>query len=151
MVHINRLFTPSVHTSILSSSLLLAVRIVFGLLFLNHGIEKWIAFGDMAMAFPDPLGVGNSISLLLVLFAEILCSIAFIIGLLFRLALLPMIFTMIMAVFVIHSGDPIEVREPAIIYLTMFVVMFISGPGKFSVDATIQRYLQAKKLVNPTL
>ena len=144
MVHINRLFTPSVHTSILSSSLLLAVRIVFGLLFLNHGIDKWITFGDMAMAFPDPLGVGSSISLLLVLFAEILCSIAFIIGLLFRLALLPMIFTMIMAVFVIHSGDPIEVREPAIIYLTMFVVMFISGPGKFSVDATIQRYLQAK-------
>lgn len=144
MVHINRLFTPSVHTSILSSSLLLAVRIVFGLLFLNHGIEKWIAFGDMAMTFPDPLGVGSSISLLLVLFAEILCSIAFIIGLLFRLTLLPMIFTMIMAVFVIHSGDPIGVREPAIIYLTMFVVMFISGPGKFSVDATIQRYLQAK-------
>ncbi len=142
MKSINRLLMPSPHTSVLSSSLLLAARIVFGLLFLNHGIGKWVAFTDLAMSFPDPLGVGSSISLLLVLFAEVLCSIAFIIGFLFRITLLPMIFTMIMAVFVIHSGDPIEVREPAIIYLTVFIIIFISGPGKFSVDATIQRYLQ---------
>lgn len=133
---------PSPHTSVLSSALLLAARIIFGLLFLSHGMLKWMAFSDLVINFPDPLGVGHTVSLLLTIFAEVLCSVAFIMGFLYRLALLPMIFAMAVAAFVIHAGDPLVVREPALIYLTIFIIMFISGAGRFSVDAMIQRYLQ---------
>lgn len=41
----------------------------------------------MALAFPDPLGVGSEISLILAIFGEVFCSVLLIFGLLIRLAL----------------------------------------------------------------
>ncbi|MBR5476461.1 MAG: DoxX family protein [Bacteroidaceae bacterium] len=140
----NKRFTkflfPTEDVSIVNSSLLLAARFIFGLTFLSHGLYKWVAFESLALSFPDPLGVGSTISLLLILFAEVICSIAFIVGFMYRLLMIPMIFAMLMAVFVIHSGDPLATRELAIIYLTIFVIMYITGPGNFSVDAAIYRH-----------
>ena len=140
----NKRFTkflfPTEDVSIVNSSLLLAARFIFGLTFLSHGLSKWVAFESLALSFPDPLGVGSTISLLLILFAEVICSIAFIVGFMYRLLMIPMIFAMLMAVFVIHSGDPLATRELAIIYLTIFVIMYITGPGNFSVDAAIYRH-----------
>ena len=100
---------PAQNVSILTSSLLLAVRFIIGLTFLSHGLSKWVAFESLALSFPDPLGVGSTVSLLLILFAEVICSIAFIVGFMYRLLMIPMIFAMFMAVFVIHSGDPLAV------------------------------------------
>ena len=45
------------------SLLLLALRLLFGGLLLSHGIQKWTNFESMSAAFPDPLGVGHSVSL----------------------------------------------------------------------------------------
>ena len=42
---------------------------------------------------------------------------AFIFGFLYRLAMLPMIFTMCIAFFVVHGSDPFAVNELAFIYL----------------------------------
>ena len=58
-----------------------------------------------------------------------------------NLAMLPMIFTMGMAFFVIHGNDAFATKELALIYLVVFILMYISGPGKFSVD-----YLLGKEL-----
>ena len=69
------------------SLLLLAVRIIFGLLLMNHGIQKWSSFQEMSTTFPDPLGVGSPISLGLAIFGELVCSMAFLIGFLYRLAM----------------------------------------------------------------
>ena len=44
------------------SLLLLAVRIIFGILLMNHGIQKWSNFQEMSAVFPDPLGIGSPIS-----------------------------------------------------------------------------------------
>jgi putative oxidoreductase len=52
-----------------------------------------------------------------------------------------MIFTMAMAFFVIHSQDAFAVRELALVYLVVFVLMYIAGPGKFAVD----RYFAVKE------
>ena len=45
------------------SLFLLAVRIIFGILLMNHGIQKWSNFQELSTAFPDPIGLGSSISL----------------------------------------------------------------------------------------
>lgn len=127
---------------------LLAIRILFGLLLMNHGVQKWSNFQELSLSFPDPLGVGSAMSLGLAIFAELACSMAFIIGLLYRLALLPMIFTMGMAFFVIHANDVFAVKELAFVYLAMFVLMYIAGPGKFSVDYLIGSELNRKKKRN---
>ncbi len=79
------------------SLFLLALRILFGVLLLSHGIQKWTNFSAMSGSFPDPLGVGSTLSLGLAIFGEVFCSVGFIFGAFYRLAMIPMIFTMGMA------------------------------------------------------
>lgn len=123
------------------SVMLLIVRIVFGALFLSHGVAKWITFNEITESFPDPLSLGSTLSFWLAIFAEIACTFGFILGALFRLSLIPMIFTMCVAVFIIHAGDPLAIKELALMYLTIFVLMFFSGPGRFSIDEILRRIM----------
>lgn len=39
-----------------TSLLLLAARVIFGVLLMSHGLQKWAGFAQMADVFPDPLG-----------------------------------------------------------------------------------------------
>ena len=50
------------------------------ILLMNHGIQKWSNFQELSTAFPDPLGIGSPLSLGLAIFGELVCSMAFIIG-----------------------------------------------------------------------
>ncbi|MEY8486072.1 DoxX family protein [uncultured Parabacteroides sp.] len=127
------------------SLFLLALRILFGVLLLSHGVQKWMNFSAMSGSFPDPLGVGSTLSLGLAIFGEVFCSVGFIFGAFYRLALIPMIFTMGMAFFVIHANDPFAIKELAFIYLVVFILMYITGPGKFSIDHIISSALSKKK------
>lgn len=126
-------------TTIAQSLFLLIVRIIFGFMFMSHGIAKWIMFYNATETFPDPIGLGATLSFWLAIFAEILCTFGFILGALFRLSLIPMIFTMCVALLFIHAGDPFSKMEPAITYLTIFALMFFSGPGEFSVDVIMKK------------
>lgn len=126
------------------SILLLSLRILFGGLLLSHGIQKWIHFSELSQTFPDPLGVGSSFSLGLAIFGEVACSIGFILGAFYRLVLIPMIFTMGVAFFVIHGGDPFAAKELAFIYMITFVIMHIAGPGKFAFDRLIAIAVEKK-------
>ncbi|MDH6356930.1 DoxX family protein [Parabacteroides sp. PF5-9] len=126
------------------SLFLLALRILFGVLLLTHGMQKFVNFAELSTSFPDPLGVGSKMSLSLAVFGEVVCSLGFIFGALYRLALIPMIFTMGMAFFVIHGADPFSVRELSFIYLIVFILMYITGPGKFAVDRLIAVPLSKK-------
>ena len=114
------------------SLFLLAVRIIFGILLMNHGIQKWSNFQELSTAFPDPIGLGSSISLGLAIFGELVCSMGFIFGFLYRF-------------FVIHANDVFAVKELAFIYLVVFVLMYIAGPGKFSIDHFIGNKLAHNK------
>jgi putative oxidoreductase len=141
-----RFLFPSKPSDNATSALLLIVRIVFGVLLMSHGIQKWSNFSEMSAVFPDPLGVGGSISLSLAIFGELFCSMAFIVGFLYRLAMIPMAFTMLVAFFVIHANDPFSVKELAFVYLVVFVLMYIAGPGKFSIDRWIGNILSKNQI-----
>lgn len=145
MLAIYRFLFPSKPDGITISLLLLALRIFFGGLLLSHGIQKWNNYAEMSAVFPDPLGVGSNVSLGLAIFGELACSIGFIFGALYRLAMIPMIFTMCMAFFVIHGSDPFAVKELAFVYLVVFILMYITGPGKFSIDRFISVPLSKKR------
>ena len=60
-----------------SSWLLLAARVVFGLLLMSHGIAKLQNFEALSATFPDPLGLGSRTSLVLAIFAEMVCALGF--------------------------------------------------------------------------
>ncbi|ADV44309.1 DoxX family protein [Bacteroides helcogenes] len=141
---LKRFLFPLKPDSAAVSAILLIVRIVFGLLLMNHGIDKWSNYQELSAVFPDPLGIGSPLSLGLAIFGELVCSMAFIIGFLYRLAMIPMIFTMVVAFFVIHANDAFNVKELAFVYLTVFILMYIIGPGRFSVDRLIGNIFSRK-------
>lgn len=118
----------------LSSAALLFIRVAIGFLMITHGWGKLQNFEAMSTAFPDPLGVGVKTSLILAIGAEFFASIFVIFGLLTRLSLIPLMFTMGMAFFVIHANDPLTSKELALVYLVTYIFLFIKGAGKLSLD-----------------
>lgn len=114
---------------------LLLLRLGVGGLMLTHGIPKLMRlFGNDPIQFGDPIGIGVEASLTLTVFSEVVCSILIIIGLGTRLASIPLIFTMVVAFFVVHAADPFQRKELALFFLIVFLVLFLTGSGKYSLD-----------------
>lgn len=131
---LTRLLLPATNYSSTINWVLLTFRLAFGGAFLSHGLSKWANFHTLADTFADPLGIGTTLSLTLTVFGEAVCSLGVIFGLFHRLALLPMIFTMIVAFFIVHGNDPFAVKELAFVYLVAFGGLLLTGPGRFSAD-----------------
>lgn len=123
------------------SLLILALRLFFGILFFTHGLDKLANFNEMLPNFPDVLGFGSYMSLMVSIFCEFCCSLFLIAGLLVRLTVIPMMIAMAVAFFDVHDGMFPE-GELALIYLIMFIILYITGPGKFSIDYLIDKKIQ---------
>lgn len=117
--------------------ILFVLRLIVGGLMLIHGIQKLDAYEALATTFPDPIGLGSTLSLQLAIFAELVCSLAVIAGFMFRLALIPIIFTMCVATFVVLGGAGWNAQELAVIYLLLALLLIVTGPGRWSLDALI--------------
>src|SRR5690554_7572489 len=85
----------------------LIARVGFGALMLTHGIPK-IGMLSNPSEFADPLGIGGTLSLILVLIAEVIAPVLVIIGFKTKLATIPIILTMLTAALVFHSQDPLD-------------------------------------------
>jgi putative oxidoreductase len=128
---------------------LLVLRLWLGLSLLwLHGRLKLLDFADLSHKFPDPLGVGSTASLVLAVFAELVCSGLLVLGLVTRFAALSAAIMMGVAFFVVHKAS-LEMGshsgELAFIYLAGFVTLVIAGPGCLSADACLQRAQAAEK------
>jgi len=111
---------------------LLILRVGFSAMLLVHGIQKVGILFSSTINFADPIGLGPIITLLLVLFAEIICTVLIIIGVKTRLATIPPIILMLVAIIIVHKGDPIMARELAILYLIGFSTIGLLGSGKLA-------------------
>lgn len=125
---------------------LLFVRVFVGFAMLSHGYPKLqqLLSGE-EIQFYNFMGIGEKASLFCAVFAEFVCSIFLILGLFSRIALFFLSFTMVVAGFVIHSSDPFNKREMSMLYLSIFLLLFAFGPGKYSVDAMISRKRNSEK------
>lgn len=99
-----------------------------------HGWDKLVNFQDYSKEFYNFLGLGDSFSLALVVFSELICSILIIFGLFTRLATIPLIITMAVIVIDFGLGNPISEYEKPILYLIIFTTLMITGAGKYSLD-----------------
>jgi len=114
---------------------LLAIRLLSGGMMLTHGLPKFDRlFGEGPVKFADPFGLGPEISLGLVLFAEVGCSLLVMAGFKTRWATLPLLFTMLMAAFYAHGSDPFSDKELSLLFFTVFLSVLISGGGRLSAD-----------------
>jgi putative oxidoreductase len=88
----------------------------------------------MKSNFMDFMGMGSTLSLIMVVFAEFFCALFLILGLFTRLACIPLIITMAVALFKAHNGDVFGDGSHAALYLGGFLALLLLGPGKASVD-----------------
>jgi putative oxidoreductase len=117
---------------------MLVLRVDAGAMAMSHGYGKLVHFTEMKSKFMNFIGIGSTLSLILVIFAEFFCSIFLIMGLFSRLVVIPLIISMAVALFKAHNGDVFGDGERAALYLTIFITLLLCGPGKASVDGMMK-------------
>ncbi|WP_373513707.1 DoxX family protein [Persicitalea sp.] len=134
-----KLFKPTI-LSINANLGVLFLRIGIGLIMIaGHGYQKLQKYLGSDLAFGDPIGLGEETSLLLAIFAEFICSLLLIFGFLTRAVLIPLIFTMLVALFVVHGNAALGKQELPLLYALSYLTLFLTGPGKYSLDQVIFR------------
>jgi len=129
-----RIFNVNLNQGLMNFALLL-LRIGIGCFMLAHGLPKLqtlVAGGTIT--FPDPIGVGVIPSLILAVFAEVFCSILVILGLATRLAVIPLMTTMLVAAFIIHAQDGFQKQELPLHFALVYFFLLLAGSGKYSLD-----------------
>ena len=103
------------------------------------GITMLTPFSELSATFPDPIGLGSTLSLILIIGAEVGCSLFVIVGAFTRLATIPLVFSMLVVIFVVHANDPFQMRELPFLYLGIYILLFFTGAGKISLDSIISK------------
>jgi putative oxidoreductase len=114
---------------------MLVQRAVTGLLLLiGHGLPKISKFSELSPGFYDPLHIGHRGSLILVILAELFCSMLLVLGLFTRIAAFIIVINLSVAVFIYNHDQPLKIVDLGAIYLTSVFTIMIIGPGRISVD-----------------
>ena len=119
----------------------LFLRVTLALLMLRHGFQKLVGFSDMADNFFNPFGLGGPISLALVVGSEFFGSLFVLAGFLTRWSSFTIVFTMLVAAFMAHGGDPFHKKELALVYAVGFFYFMIVGSGKYGVDHYLKKLI----------
>jgi len=112
---------------------ILLLRLVFGGLFIYIGYGKIEHYNQYLPMFKDYTGLGVKTSYNLVIFAEFFC------GMLTRLAVIPILISMIVVVFIALKGQGFNDKHLPFLYLILTLVIFVLGSGKYSADALLFR------------
>jgi putative oxidoreductase len=112
----------------------LLLRLGMGGLMIPHGYDKLVHFNQYREKFINFLGIGTTLSLVLVIFAEFFCAMFLVMGLFTRIVLIPMIIGISVALFKAHNGEIFGKGEHAGLFLFGFLALLLLGPGKISVD-----------------
>jgi putative oxidoreductase len=114
---------------------LLLLRVGSGLLMLPHGWGKAAKlFSGEPIEFFNFLGLGDTVSLALVVVGELVAPLLIAAGVLTRWAAFPAAFTMAVAAFWVHAADPVSDKELSLLYFTAYTAILLLGPGKYRLD-----------------
>ncbi len=128
---------------------LLLLRVVPSGLMMTHGWPKLNRLFDQwgseeGVKFFNFLGLGPEVSLVLTVLAELVAPALMMVGWKTRWAALPAAFTMGVAAFVVHGGDPLGDKEMALLYGVAFSAVGLLGGGGWSVDG----WLDSRRLAS---
>lgn len=127
---------------------ILLIRIIIGVLMAFYGYQKLLHFETMASSDfwvkeVSFLGMTGKTPLALTIFAEFFCSLFLILGLFTRLSLIPLLICMgyiiacVAKFSVIYSGDNGTEVNTAFVYFIIYLALFLTGPGNYSLDYKI--------------
>lgn len=115
------------------------LRVGLCLLMMPHGYDKLVHFSSYRLEFMNFLGIGSTLSLALVVFAEFFCSLFVMIGLFTRLTVIPLIIELSVVVVEAHDGDVFGKGEMGTLFLIGLLPVLCCGPGKVSVDGIMDK------------
>lgn len=116
---------------------MLVLRVFVGLLLANHGYQKLVKFGTLKYRFMNFMHLGSTVSLSLIIIAELICGVLLILGLFTRLACIPIIIGMCVVVFIASNAHIFAQGERGMFYLAATITILFCGPGKISLDGLI--------------
>lgn len=113
----------------------LFLRVSFSLMMIIlHGVPKIQNLLSDEPQFASIFGLGVLISLIIAIVFETVFPLLVILGYKTRLAAIPVIITMLVAIFEYHAQDSFAMREKPILFLIGFVSIALIGAGKYSLD-----------------
>ena len=115
------------------------LRVASGVLMIPSGYGKLMDFSNMEKNMINFLGLGQTVSLYLLIFAELFCAFLLILGLFTRLASIPLIIAMTVALSVGHEWRAFADGHAPALFIVAFTTILILGPGKYSVDGMIRK------------
>lgn len=109
---------------------------VSGALFLLwvHGLPKLFGYSEQLKLIEDPFHLGAHLTLLLAIFAEVLCPLLIIAGVRVRLACLPILAVLLIAMLVVHPEWTLLEGQFGWLLLIIFTSILIAGPGRLVVS-----------------
>lgn len=124
-------------------------QLSFGLLLLRVGGGALMIYGraweNLQMAwtghivFPDPFGIGTVMTWGVAMFAEVLCSIFVMLGILTKVTALPPLMAMLLAQAVLPPGTLWSSRAELLLYALPFLVLTFTGAGFYSFDRIVSQ------------
>jgi putative oxidoreductase len=132
----------------------LLMRLFIGYFFLETGWGKVHNLGAMAERFEDWGIPAPAFNAALSGYTELIGGTLVLAGLLTRLASIPLVINMLVALLVVKMkkvsgiGDFVELDEP--LYALSFLWLVFSGPGKASLDHLLSRVLRRSLAGGPT-
>nr|WP_314570257.1 DoxX family protein [uncultured Pseudomonas sp.] len=99
-----------------------------------HGLPKLLNYSEQLKLIEDPFHLGAHITLLLAIFAEVLCPLLIIAGVLVRLACLPILAVLLIAMLVVHPEWTLLEGQFGWLLLIIFSSVLVAGPGRLVVS-----------------
>jgi len=122
---------------------LLFLRVSGGLFLLwVHGLPKLLDFTAQLQLIEDPFHLGAQLTLILAIFAEVLCPVLIVAGVLARLACLPILFVLLVALLVVHPQWSVAEGQFGWLLLILFTTVLIAGPGRLVIPVRLPGVLR---------
>ncbi|KAE9641004.1 DoxX family protein [Pseudomonas sp. PB106] len=122
---------------------LLFLRVAGGLFLLwVHGLPKLLDFTAQLQLIEDPFHLGAHLTLILAIFAEVVCPLLIVAGLLARLACVPILFVLLVALLVVHPQWSVAEGQFGWLLLILFTTVFIAGPGRLAISVRLPGVLR---------
>jgi putative oxidoreductase len=111
-----------------------------------HGFKKLGIGVSVAEKVPNPLHLPEVLNNAFATAANIFFPFLVLIGFCTRLATLPTLAVTLTGYFVLHFHDAPLIRDTPFVYSLMFSLIFLLGPGKYSLDNSIYKKQFNEKL-----
>ncbi|HLP64691.1 DoxX family protein [Flavobacterium sp.] len=99
-----------------------------------HGFKK-IGIGvAVAETVPNPLGLPEALNQAFAIGTNVGMPLFIVLGLLTRIAVLPVLAITLTGYFIVHFNDPILVKDIPFMYSVSFLLIAFTGAGKYSLD-----------------